>query len=292
MIVVTGATGQLGSQIVQRLLDRVPATELGVSVREVGRATALVDRGVRVRQGDFTEPASLAHALEGADQVLIVSAAIRGHDAAVAANRAAVDAAVTAGARRVLYTSHQACSLGSHFAPMAVHAATEAHLESLPIPYAALHHGFYASTLEFYLPEAVATGRLSLPEDGPVSWTSHADLAEAAAVELTREDRVEGATAALTADRTWTFEQVATELADLLGRPVERVVVTDDAWASAAVERGMPAAAAEFTLGMFRASRRGEFDVVDPTLEQLVGHPTTSARATIERVASAAPAPR
>lgn len=78
MLVVTGATGRLGHQIVERLLDRVPAESVGVSVRDVDRAAQMAARGVRVRSGDFTDPASLDHAFEGADQVLVVSAAIRG----------------------------------------------------------------------------------------------------------------------------------------------------------------------------------------------------------------------
>ena len=111
-----GSHRPLGSQIVARLLERVPAGTVGVSVRDVGKAAALAERGVRVRAGDFTEPATLRHAFEGADQVLVVSAAIRGAGA-VAANLAAIDAARAAGAQRILYTSHQAASKDSLFAP-------------------------------------------------------------------------------------------------------------------------------------------------------------------------------
>lgn len=82
MIVVTGATGRLGSRIVDRLLARVPAGDVGVSVRDPEAAGALAGRGVRVRRGDFTDPPTLAHAFEGADQALVISAAIRGEGAA------------------------------------------------------------------------------------------------------------------------------------------------------------------------------------------------------------------
>jgi len=130
MIVVTGATGQLGSQIVENLLTRVPADTVGVSVRDTAKAASLAERGVRVRRGDFTEPATLQHAFEGADQVLLVSAAIRGSDA-VTANIAAIDAAHAAGAKRILYTSHQSASKTSLFSPAVTHAATEKHLQQL-----------------------------------------------------------------------------------------------------------------------------------------------------------------
>ena len=208
MIVITGATGRLGSGIVERLLDRVPAETVGVSVRDVDRAAALAERGVRVRAGDFTEPTTLEKAFEGAEQVLVVSASIRGAGA-VAANIAAVDAARAAGAERVLYTSHQASSPTSLFLPQHTHAATEDHLAALDVPFTALRNGFYTSTLGFYVGEALETGRLALPQDGPVSWTAHDDLAEAAAVALAEPGALDGITAPLTAPEALDLAAVA-----------------------------------------------------------------------------------
>ncbi|MEW1589506.1 NAD(P)H-binding protein [Micromonospora vinacea] len=283
MIVVTGATGQLGSQIVDRLLDRLPPDAVGVSVRDVDRAAGLAERGVRVRAGDFTEPATLGHAFEGADKILVVSAAIRGPGAFVA-NRAAIDAARDAGATRILYTSHQAASRDSLFAAQPTHAATEEHLLSLGVPFTALRNGFYASTLGLSIGTALETGRLVAPADGPVSWTAHADLAEAAAVALTEEGLLDGVTAPLTASEMLDLEAVAAILSDVTGRTVERVVAADDTWRASAIERGMPAAAADFTLGMYRAAREGEFAVTDPTLETVVGHRPTSVRSVLESI--------
>lgn len=285
MIVVTGATGQLGSRVVERLLTRVPADTLGVSVREVGKAASLADRGVRVRPGDFTAPAGLEHAFEGADQVLIISAAIRG-DQAVAANIAAIDAARAAGAGRILYTSHQAASRTSLFAPQLTHAATEEYLLQLGTPFTALRNGFYASTLGYHIGTALETGRLVVPADGPVSWTAHDDLAEAAAVALTEDGVLEGVTEPLTAPEMLTFDDVAGILGEITGRTVERVVVADDDWRATAIGHGMPPAAADFTLGMFRAAREGEFAVTDPLLEKVIGHRPRPARAVLEAIVS------
>ncbi|MGW6130874.1 NAD(P)H-binding protein [Cellulomonas sp. NPDC055163] len=286
MIVLTGATGQLGSQIVERLLESVPAHTVGVSVRDPAKAAGLAERGVRVRAGDFTDPAGLRHAFEGAEQVLVVSAAIRGAGA-VDANRAAVDAAHAAGAARILYTSHQAASASSLFAPQATHAATEAHLAGLGVPFTALRHGFYADSLRFFLGDALETGLVVAPEDGPVSWTAHADLAAVDALALTEEGLLDGATPPLTAAESLDLAAVAIELSEVLGRTVRRVVVSDEQWKETAVERGMPAAAADFTLGMYRAARRGEFDATDPTLGTLLGRRPTPVRAVLEAIAAA-----
>lgn len=281
MLIVTGATGRLGSLIVDRLLERVPADRVGVSVRDVGRAAGLAARGVRVRAGDFTEPGTLKHAFDGAERVLVVSAAIRG-GGAFAANRAAVDAAREAGARRILYTSHQAASPASLFPPQQVHAATEEHLKRQEIPYTALRNGFYAATLWHYLDAALETGLLALPQDGPVSWTAHEDLAEAAALALTEDGAFDGVTPPLTATRTLDFADVAALLSRLTGRTVTRVVMDDPDWISAAVAGGMPRPAAEFALTMFAASRAGEFDVTGPALEAAVGHPARTVHEILE----------
>ena len=277
MLVVTGASGHLGSQIVEGLLARVPASSIAVSVRDVDTVPHLAARGVRVRAGDFTDPASLLHAFEGAERVLVVSAAIRG-GGAFEANRAAVDAAQAVGASRILYTSHQAASASSMFPPQTVHAATEQHLAGLGVPFTALRNGFYANALGIHLAAALETGRIVVPQDGPVSWTAHRDLAEVAATVLAADGVLDGVTPALTAPEMLDLGQVAQILSDLTGRSIVRVTVPDDEWRAAAVARGLPPMVADFSLGMFRAARRGEFAVTDPTLERIVRRPATTVR--------------
>src|SRR3569833_3694482 len=145
MIVITGGSGKLGSQVVEQLLRRVPAAEVGVSVREPAKAGALAERGVRVRRGDFADPDSLADAFEGATQVLVVSTDETG-EAALRHHAVAIDAARDAGAKRVLYTSHQAAAEDSLFAPMPDHAARWRSVAA-GTAFTALRNGFYASTV-------------------------------------------------------------------------------------------------------------------------------------------------
>ena len=285
MIIVTGATGALGSQIVTTLLERVPAEDIAVSVRDPQKAAALIARGVRVRGADFAEPTSLQHAFEGAEQVLVVSAAIRG-GGAFEANAAAIDAAVAAGARRVLYTGHQAAAADSLFAPQTVHFATQQHLARAGVPYVALSNGFYASSLDIHLERALASGTISTPVDGPVSWTAHADLAEAA-VAVLLDPTVSGVTEPLTAPDALDLAAVAGILSDITGRRIVHEAIDDDAWKRAAIERGMPPMVADFSLGMFLAARRGEFAATSPALGTLIGRTPTPVRAVLEELVSA-----
>ncbi|MFF0312807.1 NAD(P)H-binding protein [Streptosporangium sp. NPDC004379] len=275
MIIITGATGRLGSQIVDRLLTRVPADGIGVSVRDTGRAADLAGRGVRVRHGDFTDPGSLAHAFEGATQVLIVSTDRAGEEA-VAQHIAAIDAARDAGARRILYTSHQGAAEDSLFAPMPDHAATEHHLSKTGTPFTALRNGFYADTVRHLLGRALETGELVAPADGPISWTTHSDLAEAAAIILADPGRFDGPTPPLTAPEALDLADIAGIATELTGRAIRRVVADDAAWTATMIGNGVPEDQANMLLGMFRAARRGEFATTGPELENLLQHPATS----------------
>lgn len=273
MIVVTGASGKLGRAVIERLLDRTPAEEVGASVRDPQQVQDLEQRGVRVRHGDFTEPAGLEHAFEDASQVLVVSASSTG-DGAVAQHRAAIEAAVAAGARRVLYTSHMGAGPTSPFGPMPDHAATEETLRQAGVAFTSLRNGFYAATVPLLLGGALETGELRLPEDGPVAWTTHADLADAAAIALS-DGGLDGVTAPLTALEAPTMVDVATIAARLAGRDIRRVVISDADYRADLLGHGVPEAAADMLVGLFVASRRGDFAPPDPTLSHLLGRPPT-----------------
>ena len=267
MIIVTGATGQLGGAVVAHLLEQVPARELAVSVRDPhsDAARRLADRGVQVRRGDFTEPETLPTAFADASRVLIVSG-----PADPEPHRIAVEAAVTAGAEHIVYTAHMATSPDSHFGPARQHAVTEQDLAATGIATTSLRNGFHASSAPFMLGAGLRTGELRLPADGPVAWTAQADLAVAAAIALTDPDRLHGTTPPLTASRALDMDELAEVVSRITGRTVTRTVVDEDEYRAALVAGGLPEAFAPMMTGFFAAARDGEFATVDPTLADLL----------------------
>ncbi|MGW5449121.1 NAD(P)H-binding protein [Streptomyces asiaticus] len=271
MIIVTGANGQLGRMVAERLLEAVPAEEIGVSVRDVAAARDLGARGVRVRRGDFADPDTLPHAFEGASKVLIVSTSTTG-EAAVRGHRTAIAAAAAAGAERILYTSHMGASPSSRFAPMPDHAATEEALRQSGVPFTSLRNGFYVSSAVELVRGALETGVLAVPEDGPVAWTAHADLADAAVLALTGEV-LDGLSPALTGPEVIDMAGIAEILTRLTGRPIRRVVVSDDEYRARLVTHGVPEPSAEMLVGLFAASRDGDFAPAGLTLADVLGRP-------------------
>ncbi|WP_417681517.1 NAD(P)H-binding protein [Roseibium sp.] len=279
MFIVTGATGQLGHAIVRKLVEQVPAAEVGATCREPEKAADLAALGVRVRPGDFGDPESLALAFEGARQVLIVSSNARAYGGdTLTQHRNAIDAARAAGAERIVYTSQMAARATSAFPPMHDHAATEDMLRDCGLAWTALRHGFYASSGIAMLGEALKTGVMETAQDGPVAWTAHADLAEAAAIILAQTARESGPTPPLTGPEALDFGDLAAIASDLSGKPISRRIVADDALQAKLAERGTPGPVAAIVLGLYRAARAGEFANVDPTLERLLGRKPISMR--------------
>ena len=184
-----------------------------------------------------------------------------------------------AGAGRIVYTSYMGASPSSHFVAMRDHAATEELLQASGVPFTSLHNGFYATTVRQFMGPALQTGTIELPEDGPVSWTTHADLAEAEAVVLTDEGRFDGLTPPLTAAKAVDFDRVAAIASALTGKTITRVTVSDDDYRASMAGHGLPGSVTEMLLGIFAASRAGEFAAVDPTLATLLGRTPTGLEA-------------
>ena len=268
MIIVTGATGVLNGATVERLLDHVPPDRIGVSVRDPGRATHLSERGVRVRPGSYDDPDALRHSFADAQQVLLVSSSDVTADV-VGQHRAAIDAAVAAGAERILYTSAHGTGYDTPYPPLAIHAATEDYLAASGVAWTSLRNGFYGELSQLLGPWR-ETGVIAKPADGPFSWVDRRDVAEAAAAIITGESPVDGPID-LVLPSPVTLADFASTASEISGFDVERVVVDDDEWVAREIADGTPEPVARFTLSMFQATRSGHFAQSDPALSQLLG---------------------
>ncbi len=276
MIVVTGASGALNGATVDHLLEQLSVDEVVVAVRDPAKAQRFADRGVAVRRGDYADPQTLPGAFEGADQLLLVSSSDPAVDA-VSVHCSAINAAVLAGVGRILYTSHQGASVDTPFGPGRDHAATEQLLAESGVAWTSLRNGFYAHSLNWLMGPWRETDVITVPADGPVSWTAREDAAEAAAVILTSDGAHDGATT-LTASTAPTFQEIAAIASEMTGRTIRLAVVDPDDWIAAQVAAGQQEFMARFLLGMYQAADQGFFAGVDPLLGKLLGHEPQTVR--------------
>ncbi|MFC8905167.1 SDR family oxidoreductase [Micromonospora sp. NPDC057140] len=276
MIIVTGATGALNGATVDHLLEHLPASEVAVAVRDTAKAERFAQRGVEVRHGDYADPGSLPAAFAGADQLLLVSSNDPTANA-ISLHHAAVDAALTAGVKRILYTSHQAAAPDNPFLPGRNHFATEQLLAASGIPWTSLRNGFYAHSLQWLAGPWRETGVIATPGDGPVSWTAREDAAEAAAAILASDGAYGGPTT-ITAPAAPTFAELAEIASELSGRTVRYQQMDEQDWIAAQLAAGRPEHMTHFLLGFYQAAQAGYFAGVDPLLGELLGRQPRNAR--------------
>ncbi|MEW2492419.1 NAD(P)H-binding protein [Streptomyces nodosus] len=219
MIVVSAASGALGTRVVDRLLTRCPADRVAAVVRAPDRAAGLAARGVQVRHGDYNTPDTLVDAFKGADRLLLISSPELDPQHRVRQHRAAVDAAREARVGVIVYTSF----LSADTEPSgltAAHHATEQALSAAGVPHTLLRHPFYSEAfLNPGLKAAADAGELTDGTGGRgLNTASRDDLAEAAARVLTEDHHVSRAydfTGPL-----WTYPQLAEALTRVTGTPV------------------------------------------------------------------------
>ena len=116
----------------------------------------------------------------------------------------------------------------------------------------------------------MAEGKIAAPADGKVSWTSH-DLAAAAAAILTGVKTFDGPTPPLTGCEALDLPDLAFVASTIISIPIIHEVLSDTNFRAKAKERGLSEGYVQVSLGYYEASRRGEFEKIDPTLEQLTG---------------------
>lgn len=271
-ILVTGATGQLGSKVVDALLGMVPAGQVAVSVRQPEKASALSALGVDVRHGDFDEPASLDKAFAGVDRLLIVSTQ-GDNDTRMRQHGAAVEAAQRAGVKFIAYTS-LVNAADSKLALAPVHKFTEEAILKTGIPYAFLRNNWYIEN-ETGTMQGVLAGApvVTSAGSGKVGWATRGDYAKAAAVVLAGEGH-ENKTYELSG-KLLTHDELAKSIAEALGHEVPVQHVDDAGYAEAMRGTGAPEPVVSFLVAIQSGIREGGLDVASNDLETLLGHPAT-----------------
>ncbi len=273
MIVVTGASGQLGRLVIQSLLRKVPAGEIVAAVRDPKRVQDLAALGVQVRQADYNQPATLLSAFAGADKVLLISSSEIGQR--VAQHAAVIAAAQQARVKLLAYTS----LLHADRSPLglaAEHQQTEALLQDSGLPVVLLRNGWYTENYLASIPAALAHGvLLGSAGEGRIASATRADYAEAAATVLTLDAQA-GRVYELAGDQAYTLSELAAELSRQSGQPVRYQDLPEAEFQAALLAAGLPAEVASLLADSDAGASRGGLFDDGRQLSALLGRPTTS----------------
>jgi len=280
MIVVTGATGQLGRLVIENLLRTERPSSIVAVVRDPAKATDLSNRGVQVRQADYTHPASLRTALAGAEKLLLISSSELEPGQRASHHRAVIDAAIDCGVKLIGYTS----VLHADTSPLGLaadHVQTEAMLKASPIPFVVLRNGWYTENYAISVPAALAHGALmGSAGDGRIASAARADYAAAAALAMTLPDQA-GRVYELAGDTAYTLSEFAAEISRQSGKPVNYVNLPPAEYKSALVGFGLPEPVADLLADSDSGASRGGLFDDKHQLSILIGRPTTPMAETI-----------
>jgi NAD(P)H dehydrogenase (quinone) len=283
MIIVTGASGGFGRAAAQRLLERVPATELLLTTRTPAKLADLAARGAHVRGADFDDPPSLVHAFAGGAKMLLISTARVGSRVGQHAN--AIAAAVKAGVHHIAYTSVLGAAEPSNPALVKLdHRATEELLERSGASWTFLRDSQYAEAIAAAMvPGALAAGRIpDNAHDGRVAFVSREDCV-ACATEVLLQSGHENRAYDITGPELMSIAQALAEASRIAGKPIIVERVDDDGMLAHFDSLGIPRHASDVvptgpipwssddmvTFG--RSIREGYFEKCTPHVKQITG---------------------
>ena len=275
-VVITGSGGRLGQLAAEFVLETLSPAEIILVTRHPEELEHFAARGAQVRFGDFDAPESLPAAFAGVERMLLISTMDIGRR--VPQHRNAVEAAVRAGVEHIVYTSGLNSTPANPAFVVGEHSASDRLVQESGVAWTVLGMGLYA---EFRVPpgvEAVATGRYRHNGgDGRTAYVSRVDCAAVAAGVLVADGHA-NVTYDVTGPELHTQAQVAALYAEVTGRPVEAVNVSDGHRAADFMAAGYDEYAAGSAASWGTAIRVGALDGVSTVIEQVTSRPARTLR--------------
>jgi NAD(P)H dehydrogenase (quinone) len=273
MIVVTGATGQLGQLVIEELRHRLPANQIAAAVRDPAKAGHLAAAGVAIRVCDYDQPGTLAGTFHEGDRVLLISS--NSFAGSPAQHAAVVAAASEAGVAQLAYTSlfHADTSTLAVAQP---HKHTEPVIRQSGIPYTILRNNLYTEHYTPFIRQAIATGTfIGSTGSARVASATRTDYAAAAAAVLTEAGH-DNQTYELSGDTAWNLADLVEQLSTVTAATITLTNLDSVQHRDALIAAGIPPMAADIFVNTYQGIADGQLAETTGELRQLIKRPTTT----------------
>jgi NAD(P)H dehydrogenase (quinone) len=275
MILVTGATGHLGTAIIQTLLEKTSANQIAALVRDESKASALKEKGVDIRFGNYDDTASLDKAMQGIETVLLIAGI--DEDRLLQQHQNVVDAAKKAGVQSIAFTSRSLKdpnNLANKL--MESNFQTEDYITASGLNYVLFRNSLYMDIIPLFVGEKVFDTGINLPTgDGRVPFALRSEMGEAIANALLASgggNRIYS----LTGSETYSFDDVAATLSDLSGKKVGYTPADKSVFETQMKDRGIPEIVVQKMLRFLTDIKNGQEEEVSPDMENLLGRKPAS----------------
>lgn len=269
-LLVTGASGQLGRRVIELLLESGEANIIATT-RHLEKLADLSAKGVDVRYASFDEPDTLAQAFQGADRLLLISTDVLGVPGKrLQQHQNAVQAAVSAGVKHIIYTSLVAAdNTPVLFAPD--HNDTEKALAASTLGSTILRNNLYMDLLVGSVNQGLKSGSwYSASGDGKSAYITREDCAQAAAAALASD--FEGQrTLDITGSEALSQAEIVAIANAITEQAIQYVPVPLEAVIQGMVDAGLPRPLAETYASIQQATAEGKFANVSTAFEDLTG---------------------
>jgi len=270
MILVTAATGHLGTATIDSLLKaKVPASQIAGLVRDEQKAAALSEKGIALRTGDYFDTVSLEKAFQGIDTLVFISSGTI--ENRVDQHRNVVNAAKTSGVKHIIYTSVLKASKTLKFFPGVDHYHTETFLKESGIPYTVFRNTFYMEILPMFLGGALESGQWHYAAgNAKINVAARIDMAEAIANVAVAPAPHANRIYEIAGNRSYSFNEIAGVVSQIVGKTISYIPVPLEALKEGMKQAGVPEGHIPMYASIAEAISAGELDSDDRSLEKLL----------------------
>ena len=278
MILITGATGNLGKATIDFLLKKnLSANNMAALVRDTAKAEYLKRNGVSIRVGDYDDYSSLLTAFKGVDKLLLISGSDilnRGKQ-----QENALNAAKETGVKHIIFTSFERnneTNTSPIYMLATAYISTEKLIKGSDITYTIMRNSLYADVLPMFIGEKVFETGIFLPAGtGRTAFTTRSDMAEAAANILISEGH-ENKEYVIANESNYSFNEVAMILSELSGKQIQYSSPSAEIFNDTLTKAGVPMESVVMVAAFCEAIKQGEFSKTGNDLGKLLGRkPTT-----------------
>lgn len=284
MILVTGATGHLGTTVIDYLLTKVAPTEIAGFARSEEKAALLKAKGIEVRIGNFDNLHSLENAMNGIDKVLLISS--NDHSRLFQQHKNVIDAARAAGVSYIVYTGTAVKDRDTSplKAMLEAHFQTEHYLKESSVPYTILRNTEYADAIPILVGDRIFEEGICIPaENGKSPFVLRREMGEAAANVLLQKGH-ENKTYELTGCVLYSFADVADALSELSGKPISYFSPDPKKFEETLKQAGVPEFGVNVISGFIADKRNGKYEILSNDLENLLGRKPMSLKESLREV--------
>ena len=269
-ILITGATGVLGSSVIETLVKKIPSKQITILTRKEEKRVEFQAKGFQAFLGDYNDIISLEKAMKDVDTVLLISAGDQGDR--MQEHKNVIDTAKKAGVKNIAYTSRSLKNRATLCNKLMLeHFETEDYIQQNGLQYIFFRNALYMEVIPIFVGKQVLeTGIFQPAGNGKVAYALRQEQGEVMANVLLNEN-FDNQTYKFTATQAYSFYDIATTLTELSGKEVNYTPIDISESEIRMQQKGFADAVIKKITNFHLDIKNGQEDEITHDLEQKLG---------------------